>query len=239
MKRLLILSVSIGLLVSSCNFMGKHVRGDGNVITQDRSISGFNSIDVSSALDVEIGQDSSYSVKVEVDNNLQQFVETYKEGDILRVRLANNINIDPTRQMKIYVSAPNYRRLEASGACGLNSRNRLSSNDPIEVGLSGACHGNLEIKAPKVSLDLSGASNLTLRGETKELFIQGSGSSDVKAFEMLSETADIDVSGAGNIDVFASAKINASASGASNIRYKGNASVNSDVSGAGSVKKVD
>ena len=213
--------------------------GDGNVVNQARNVTGFNSVDVSSALEVFVTQDSTFSVKVEADNNLQEFIEVYKEGEVLHVRQANNINLDPSKDIKIYVSAPAFRRFEVSGASGIRTQNRITSTGTFELGLSGACHGELDVKAPKVAVDLSGASNVSLRGETKDLDIEGSGSSDIKAFELLAENVTVDISGAGNVEVFASAKLSASASGASDIKYKGGATVNSDVSGAGSVKKVD
>ena len=74
--------------LSSCHFFhNEHIHGDGNVISQNRAITGFNRVDVSSAIELYVTQDSGYSVKVETDNNLQPFVEVYKDGDVLNVVL--------------------------------------------------------------------------------------------------------------------------------------------------------
>ena len=97
----------------------------------------------------------------------------------------------------------------------------------------------MELKAPSVSIDVSGASTAIVKGQTKDLFIEGSGASNAKCFELLSENAEVDVAGASNADVFASVKLNAEASGASDVRYKGNAAVTQNASGAGSIKKVE
>lgn len=240
MKRFFACTFILSIVLSSCHFFGgERVRGDGNVVTQARDIKGFSSVEISSALDVYITQDSNFAVKVEADNNLQELIQTRKEGNVLYIRQANNTSLEPTRDIKIYISAPLYNRLDVSGASGIKSMNRISSTEKIEVYMSGACHGELDIKAPSVSIDQSGACNLTLRGESKEASLQASGSSDIKAFDFLTETMDVDVNGASHADVFASSSLKAVASGASQVRYKGNATASKDASGASSVDKVD
>ena len=241
MKRSLFFSICMIFVLSSCHyFEGKRVDGDGNVISQARSVTDFKGVEVGGAIELYLTQDSAYSVKVETDNNLQEFIEVYKEGDILRVRTANNINLDPTGdRIKVYVSAPSYRKIGASGACKVIAQNKLSHESGIDIDLSGASEAQLEIQAPNVDVEASGACNLTMRGQTKDLTIDGSGSTEIKAFDLLSENADIELSGAGDVDIYASVKVDARTSGSSSIRYKGNATVSSDISGAGSVKKVD
>ena len=105
--------------------------------------------------------------------------------------------------------------------------------------MSGACNADFGIKAPSVKVILSGACAVKLNGETKDFSVEGSGSTTVDCFDLLSENANIDLSGAGNANVYASVKLDASASGSTDIRYKGSPAVNSSVSGAGSVKKAD
>ena len=56
----LLLSVAL----SSCQFFhGKRIHGDGNVVKQERSAKGFNSVDVSGGMKLIIRQDSSYGVQ--------------------------------------------------------------------------------------------------------------------------------------------------------------------------------
>lgn len=241
MRKMLVFASLPILLLWSCNFMdGRRVRGDGNVTTQSRSVSNFSRIDVSGAIDVYVSQDSAFSVKVEIDNNLQEFIEVEREGDILRIHQRNNINLQASNGgIKVYVTAPVYSGMEASGACKIVGQNALVSPGNVDINLSGSCDVNLDIKAQAVSVDASGASSITLKGETRDFKVGGSGSTDVRAFELLAENASIDISGAGDVEVYASKKLDASASGSSDVKYKGNASVSSDMSGSGSVKKVE
>ena len=71
MKNLLLAFFLFSLLASSCGrVLGKRVKGSGKISTETRNVSGFNSIRVSSSIDVYISQDSAFSVKVETDDNL-------------------------------------------------------------------------------------------------------------------------------------------------------------------------
>ncbi len=240
MKPLLILSLCSIVLFSSCQFIeGERVEGDGNITTQTHSITGFKGVEVGGSIELYLTQDSGYSVKVETDKNLHEFIEVTKDGDVLRIHPANNTNLDPSGKIKVYVSAPSYTRIGASGACNIESSNKLSAENSLHIDLSGASEVNLDITAPNVNVEASGACNLSLKGETKTLSINGSGNTNVKAFDLLSENTSVELSGASDVDVYASVKLDANTSGASSIRYKGNATVSSDISGAGSVKKVN
>ena len=109
----------------------------------------------------------------------------------------------------------------------------------MDIDVSGASEINLEVKAPRIKAGLSGASKGTFRGETKDVSLHGSGASEFRAFDLMAENSDVDVSGASNADVFASVNLKAEASGASNIRYKGKPSVSSNTSGAGNVASAN
>lgn len=238
--RIIVLTLFAATLLSSCHyFHGNQIHGNGNVTTQSRSVSNFKSIDASSAVNVYITQDSAFSVKVTVDENLQQYIEVYEQNGVLHIHQADNTSLDVTGDMKIYVSAPLFEKLEASGASNITGEKKISSDSKLIVEASGASSISLDIKAPSAEVEVTGASNVTLTGETKTLSIEGQGASHAKCFELMAENVDVDVSGASNADVFASVGLKAEASGASDVRYKGAASYSGNTSGAGSVKKVE
>ncbi len=233
---LLLLSLSV---VSCTNFSGKRIRGNGNVISKSHSVDGFSGVDVSGAIKVYLSQDSVFRVKVETDENLHEWIEVYAEGDMLHVHTKRNTNLKPSGSTRLYVSAPSFSRLEASGACDFFSETVLKSSGELNVDMSGACDAELELDAPKVRVDMSGASSVKLRGTTREFSAGGSGSTDIHAFDFLSETTSVGLTGAGSAEVFASVSLDVRVSGAASVKYKGNAQVSSKISGAGSVKKVD
>jgi hypothetical protein len=97
----------------------------------------------------------------------------------------------------------------------------------------------MDVNAPAISAEVSGAGAVNLKGETKTFDLTLTGAGKAHCYELLSENTKVDISGAGDADVYASVKLNAEVSGAGSVTYKGGGTSNSHVSGAGSVKKVD
>lgn len=239
-KLILLLYVVPALVFTSCRgIFGKRVLGDGNIKTETRSVGDFDGVNVSGSIDLYVKQDASRSLRIEADANLLSYLEVYMEGSSLVVRPKNGFNLKPTQDIKVYVSSPVFKKLEASGACDIFSENQITSSDAISIDLSGSCDTKVDVKAPKVTSDISGACKLELKGETKDLEVDGSGSTDVRCFDLLAENVSISISGAGDAEVYASSKLDVDVSGAAGVKYKGNASVNQKLTGAGSVKKVD
>lgn len=240
MRKLLFWSLIIIITASGCRqVFGKRIRGNGHIQTETRSASSFSNIDVSGAINVYVRHDSVSSIRVEADENLLQYVEVHNEGGTLHIHEQDGVNLKPSKGIKVYVSGSGFRRFEASGACDIYSENRILSSEEIDIDLSGASNVKMELKAPKVKTELSGAGTITLKGETKDFYVSSSGASDVNCFDLLTETTEIHISGAGEAEVSASVKLDVHVSGAGSVKYKGGATVNQRVSGAGSVKKVD
>jgi hypothetical protein len=240
MKRLFVLSILSLVIFSSCrDVFGKRIRGNGTVKTENRPVTGYNSIDVSGAIDVYVKQDSAQNIKVEADENLLEYIVVKEEGGVLKIYPKDNYNLRPSGTIKVYVAGPNFRRFEASGACDYYSENKITNTESIVLDLSGSCDAKMELNAPKITAGVTGAGKLTLKGETKELVVDGTGSSDFNCFELMAENVNVDITGAGDAEVYASVKLDVSVSGAGTVKYKGNAAVNQKVSGAGSVKKVE
>jgi Putative auto-transporter adhesin, head GIN domain len=240
MKKIALFSLVMLVFASSCReIAGRRVRGSGHITTENRNESGFNRIDVSDAIDVYIKQDSTTSVKVEADDNILEYIVVNTSGSTLEIHTENNIRLKPSHKIKVYVSNPEYKELQVSGASGIRSENEITSPDVLHVDMSGASEGRLEVNAPKISVNLSGASNANIKGKTKDFEGGASGASEIRGFDLLSENADVDASGASSIEIYASVKIAGQASGASSVNYKGNAQATVEKSGASSVNKKD
>jgi hypothetical protein len=239
MRQILFVAVASILLFGSCReIFSKRMRGNGNVTTQTRSAGQFNSIEVSGNINVYARQDSSSVIKVEADDNLQQYIETRNDGGVLVIRSQEGYNLKPSRQIKVYVSANTFKNFQASGACDLFSDGTITSASEIDYDLSGSCDVTMAVNAPKISADLSGACSVKFSGQTKDFHIRGSGSTDIKSYDLLAENVDLDISGAGDAEIYASVKISGTISGAAGVKYKGAAQTDIHTSGATSVSKV-
>jgi hypothetical protein len=240
MKNIFFAAVASLVLFSSCReIFAKRVRGNGNIVTQNRDLGDFNSVHVSGNIDVYASQDSSFSVKVETDENLQQYIEVINDDGVLRIQEKEGYNPRSGKTIKVYVSSGTFKNFEASGSCDMYSQDQINSTGPIEFHASGSCKITMDINAPKITAKLSGACDVILKGETKELSVDGSGSTDIRCFEMKADIVTVDLSGSGDAEVYAETTLKGSASGSADIKYKGNARPDISSSGAVSIKKAD
>lgn len=240
MKRLIITGSLAALLFTSCNIGHEQIRGNGNIRSEERTVSSFDEVEVQGALNVYISQGDRKPVKIEGDENLIPYIEIVEQGDRITLRTRDNVNVNPTEEMKVYVTAPQYRSFDVSGASKLTGQTPIDNNRNLSVNVSGASEVTIDVDAPEITSDISGASTLNLKGETKEFRLETSGASKARCFNLLSENTFADVSGAGDVELYASVKLEAQVSGAGHVKHKGNAkSIKQEVSGAGSVNKVD
>jgi hypothetical protein len=240
MKKLLIIVFFSGITLVSCRFVGNEsIRGNSSVTSETRSVSGFSGIEVGGAMDVYLMQDSITGVKIETDQNLMEYIQTGVKDNTLEIRSERGFNLRPSRKIKVYVSSPDIRYIEASGACNIIGQNTISGNDLIEIRLSGASNITMNVKAPAVDSKLSGAGTISLSGETKDFSASGSGSTDIKCFDLKAENTKVKITGSGDAEVFASVNLDVRVSGAGSVRYRGNPSIDQHISGAGNVKKAD
>ena len=238
MKKFSVVFLLLPVLFTSCFFGGERVRGNGNMKTEQRNISAFDEVEVHGALHVFLTQGPVQPVRIEGDENLLQYIEVVQQGGTLEIRTRSNININPSKEMKVFLTAPEYKRLEVTGACNITGQNRLAASD-LKINMSGASEINLEVDVPELTIDLSGASKVALKGETKTFKLSSSGAAKAMCFGLLAEETVIDISGAGEAEVYASRKLDVEVSGAGNVRYKGEVkNINQQVSGAGSVQKA-
>lgn len=226
------------LLLSSCEFMGESVYGSGHIVSQNRNITGFTGVRVVGDMDVVLLPGNTFNVKVETDDNLQEYVETEKEGSVLEIKERENYNLH-SRVMKVYVTAPEFAQVEVVGSGNITSQGKLVASNKLVTEITGSGDVNITIDAPEIESHTTGSGNLNIAGNTRSFYAEVNGSGDVNAFNLMSEITKIEVSGSANAQVFASKQLDVDVSGSGDIEYKGNPAVNQDIAGSGSVRRVN
>jgi len=239
MRKYLLFIAALPLVLSSCHyFLGKRVRGNGNIKTVEHSVSSFKNLEVSSTVNVYVSQGDVKPIRIEGDENLLPYIEVEQDGDDIIIKSRDGYNLEGSGELKVFVSAPSFHHIGLSGAGSIIGENKISNPDDIEVDLSGAGDIKMEIDAPKLTSNISGVGSLYLKGQTKNVDMDISGAGSAHCYDLLSENTKIGISGVGSAEVYASVKLDAEVSGAGSVNYKGNATdVSQHVSGVGSIHK--
>jgi len=213
--------------------------GPGNVITESREISGFDSIEVDYPAQVFISQGSVESVKIEAEDNVLPGLQSRVRNNKLEIfyEADPGERVRPTETVKITIVVKDLKDVEFNSAGELAVEGL--ETDELEVSLSGA--GNLELETISVdslAVSLSGAGNMTASGTADTLRLTISGLGDFKGPDLHGQSANVNISGAGSATVWAEDELDASISGAGSVNYYGEAHVTKHISGVGSVKHL-
>ncbi len=216
MKRTVGLLVVL-VLLGGCRWGGlrEGTDGSGKSKSEKRNVSGFTSVNVSGAYEVEIVAQKEAGVEVEGDDNLLPLVRTEVNNGVLDIFNEKPFNTRNT--IRIRISAPQLDAVSTSGASDI-----VVSN----------------VKSDDFNVSSSGASNLKLSGEAREFGLEMSGAGEVDAKDLRSEKVSVNSSGAAEASVYATEDLYVSASGAGTVNYYGDPkNVSQNVSGGASVSK--
>ena len=239
MKKIFLFAAAIVILFSACRYVaGQRLRGNGNVRTEERSPGTFNAVASHGSFNVYVST-GNQSVKIEAEDNLLPYIETYVDGSVLHVDTKENYWLRPSRQIKIYVSSPDFKSIRSYGSGDITGLSKITDSSKLELGVNGSANIKMDVNTPGIDAEINGSGDINLSGETKTFNGEIHGSGNVRAMNLQSEEANVKIYGSGNADIFASVKLDVHVAGSGDVNYKGNAQVSSSIAGSGRVKKID
>src|SRR2546423_6949070 len=201
------------LSLGGCHLTG--IRGDGNLVTENRPVQEFTSVEAEGAFDIEWVPGTA-SCTIRTDESLLRHVETSMNGKTLRMEWHGQLH--PTHGMKVKLSSASMTGARLTGAV------RLSGTRLFGRGFY---------------LEGTGATRVTVDGVVNELMATMSGASKLDAEGLQVKTAELSISGAGKAEVSPSEILKVAISGAGKVTYSGNPTVEKHISGAGSIRRRD
>lgn len=213
------------------------VKGDGNVIKEDREVGNFSSLDIGGVFTVYVSQGNTTSLEVEADANLMPLIDIDKSGNTLRVSIKKDSHINKWTEMNLYIKMQEVEDISLSGMVSLEGETRIQG-DEITLSHSGMGSTDIELMCNKFVADVSGMAKLNLSGESNQVFLDNAGMGNIEATSLKATRLKIDNSGMGNAEVYATTAIDISSSGMGKVTYTGGAEVTSlRSSGMSKVKK--
>ncbi len=194
------------------------IYGEGPVVTEERDISGFDGIKVSSGIDVYLKQGNSEKVKVVADENLHDVIETEVRNGTLHV--FSEVNIRKAKSKKVYVTIKKLNSIRISSAGDVKGQNKINTRY-LTISLSSAGDLSLDVDAKRIELSISSSGDANLSGSTDYFDVSLSSAGDLNAYELEAKTCKIRVSSAGNAKIHVTEELSATASSAGDIYYRG------------------
>jgi hypothetical protein len=215
MKRITIIFLAACVaLVVGCHWIG--VRGNGNIKTDQRTISAFANIDAGGAFIIE-WQNGAPALSITTDENLFSYIHSDVSGDTLH--LHTHDQIWPTHGIKVVISSHTRSGAKISGAVRLTAT---------------------QLAGPEFAFQSTGAARVTLDGSVDELLADMTGASELNANALQTKTVEISTTGAADAEVAVSEILKVSITGAGKVSYSGNPpTIEKHITGAGSIRHKD
>jgi hypothetical protein len=238
-KLYLTIIATAGILFGSCERdMFDVVKGQGPVISEDRTTPSFEEVSVSIPADVYIYQGHDEGITIEAQGNVLDVIETEVRNHELKLKFENGVNVKRFEPIKIFITTNDINEISVSGSGNVYNETPIITSE-LRIQISGSGNVDLhDIDTPLVDAKISGSGKIYLSGYCEDMYLQISGSGNIHAFDLMSETADVEISGSGKAEITATDYLNAQISGSGSIYYKGHPDIDTRISGSGGLYHV-
>lgn len=240
MKNLLSLSLVVLLTISCSAQWGKKIKGNGKMVTIERSTGDYDEVSVSGWFDVDLVAGDEGEITLKGEENLLEYIKTEVKDGSLRIKVEKGYNLKPSdwdNGIRITVPVESIDAVTLSGSGDIVGKKSIKTNR-FKTTMSGSGDITLEVEANSIEATMSGSGDITLSGKASDLDVTISGSGDIKAYELEADNVDATVSGSADIKVTANQMLKARVSGSGDIHYRGNpGKVDTKTSGSGDISK--
>jgi putative autotransporter adhesin-like protein len=214
-----------------------------DAVRETRVAADFSRIEVDGQADVILRQGASEGVTIEASAQALREIETDVHRGTLSITLRNQrhwwdwiLGGGATGSPRLTIDFIKLEQIEAAGSVSFTA-STLKTND-LRLDLAGASRLRIsDLQALRLRLDGAGAVKAELVGNVTAQFVDLSGASSYQAGGLVSETAVLQVSGAGKALINASKSLKVEISGAGAVQYVGNPKLEQEISGVGKITR--
>ncbi|WP_299754411.1 PspC domain-containing protein [uncultured Pontibacter sp.] len=225
---------------SSIEMRGSVLLNESEYSSNSRSFNfrDFQRVTISGPYHVQLRQGDNYTVTVRAGNDELERMELDQSGDELEIRTEKKYFslFDDREPVLIQITAPDINTIELNGAIKADIGSIKADN--LRMNLSGAIQTMANLNVRNLRVDAAGATVSKFTGKADRFELDATGACGIDADNLEARYVDVDVTGAGVAEVYATNTLRADASGTSRIVYRGNPSDTViDSSGPSSVKR--
>ena len=217
------------------------VKGNGNVVSREISVSSFVRLHISGHGLVELYQSDEEKVIIETDENLQEYFDVQNSGRTLYVTAGAKFRrpVYTKCTIKIFCRQMDVLYIRNDRA-DLICPQEISLASPLEITIQSVGNTSLNFNVPAIKILCQSEGNVSIKGKCESIDIKTQIQGDFSSKELLADKLTIKNMAEGNVELFADKEITISHYGQGYIHYYGNAALK-DVKqhGQGEIKHVN
>jgi phage shock protein PspC (stress-responsive transcriptional regulator) len=196
----------------------------------------FTEVNVSSSFKVKVYKSDEYDVRLDgkrgdLDNVIMKQVD-----EELSIRYEEDENWrDRSKDITISIYLPELAYFKASGEASGTIED--FTNDELEIVLSGDTEFRADVNVKNLKIDLSGSSDMSLRGDAEMMEVEMSGVSKLNSMDLDAKNVTFDGRGESNAKIYADDKLKVNASGDCRVYYRGTSDAEIVSEGSATVRR--
>ncbi len=208
----------ISLVSVSCIPMGPSIKGNGNVVTEERNLDSFDKVIASRGVNVYLSQGETQKVVIKADENLIDVIQTEVNDSTLKI--FSSANVRKAKSFKVFVTVPNYSEIKTNSGSNVYSETIIKSEELVLTCSSGS---NMKMKtdAGKLTAKVSSGANIKLRGSAKTFRGRASSGANLMAEKLVAGDCIVKAGSGANLWITVKNSFDADAGSGANIFYFG------------------
>jgi hypothetical protein len=244
--------------LSGCQFViNEGLRGDGDLVTENRDIEEIDAVHLACQGDLIIVLGDREELIVQAESNLMEHIVTKVEDGTLVIRQESGYNLRPTKGLRFALTVRNLEEIRNTGSGDIvapeldvaSFEARLSGSGDLDLDrvLAKDCFfrvtgsGDISvdnITAETLAVDQTGSGEVKIAdGRATRFEASLTGSGDCKARDLEVDRAVVRASGSGGVSVHVNDHIEGRLSGSGGLRYGGSPEVDVRTTGSGRARK--
>ena len=237
-RRLLAASL---LALSLPAFAAREMRGSGRLVTERRTLAGFDRLAIFGDFEVELRQGTVEAVELTGDDDLLPLVETQieaREGTrTLKIGPRRDHDLRSSQPIRIRVELVRLAGISVAGGSRLKGSGLRTGKLALAIGGSGdIALGALE--AEGVAVSIGGSGRVTVDGRSPEAAVSIGGSGRASLSGLAADDVSVDIAGSGGAEVRAERRLAVSIAGSGRVRHSGAAMPTVSIVSSGDVRRL-
>lgn len=210
------------------------VRGSGEIVTEERSVTGFRRVELlgEGSVVITVGDDESLTVRT--DDKLLELVETAVVDGTLEIRTSEGVDIAPSDSVVYSIGIVDLTGVRISGAGSVEVGQWPTGTATVAVDGVGAVRIG-DLASTEFIVEFGGVGTVSVAGTTDGQDVVVSGVGDYDAGDLESRTATVTASGTSSATVWVTESLVVEVGDTATVSYYGRPDVTQEVTGLGNL----
>ncbi len=211
---------------------GERINGSGNVISESRTVSGFDRVQLEIPAKLEIQQGPSEALMISGDDNILPLLSTNVSFGQLTIRYKAGANVRVTRPIQLTLTVKNLSELQNSSSGNVAVGPLTTGNFHLLLSSSGDVQFE-NIQAEKITAELTSSGDINISGAANQLDLRVSSSGTFQAGDLRVQEVAVRLTSSGDVTVWAVDTLRTTITSSGDVFYYGSPALNTSLTSSG------